>query len=80
MAFLGPRRSRREAAAPRRLGCFWPLFWLLLLIVVLGLMLGGYRKGTKVGAPLPPVATSARQPVSSSLSAHGSAASHNFAN
>jgi hypothetical protein len=53
---VGPRpwRSRRrqyDASAPRPLGCFWPLFWLILLIVLLGLLFGGYRKGTKVGAP-----------------------------
>jgi hypothetical protein len=40
-----------EPNAPRPLGCFWPLFWLILLIVLLGLLFGGYRKGTKVGAP-----------------------------
>lgn len=50
------RRRRRDAvngAAPRPLGCLWPIFWLILIIVILGLLFGGYRKGTKVGAPLP---------------------------
>jgi len=56
VAFQGPwRRSRRrregQAAGPRPLGCLWPLFWLILLIVLLGLLFGGYRKGTKVSAP-----------------------------
>lgn len=56
MAFQGPwRRSRRRRegrpVAPRPLGCLWPLFWLILLIILLGLLFGGYRKGTKVGAP-----------------------------
>lgn len=50
------RRRRRDAAdssAPRPLGCLWPIFWLILIIVLLGLLFGGYRKGTKVGAPWP---------------------------
>ena len=56
MAFQGPwRRTRRrregQQAGPRPLGCLWPLFWLILLIVLLGLLFGGYRKGTKVSAP-----------------------------
>ncbi|MBS2964589.1 hypothetical protein KGA66_16150 [Actinocrinis puniceicyclus] len=40
-----------DGAAPRPLGCFWPIFWLILVIILLGLLFGGYRKGTKVGAP-----------------------------
>ena len=55
MAFQGPWRRRRrrdgQAAGPRPLGCLWPLFWLILLIILLGLLFGGYRKGTKVSAP-----------------------------
>ncbi len=47
------RRRQYDASAPRPLGCFWPLFWLILLVVLLGLLFGGYRKGTKVGAPRP---------------------------
>jgi hypothetical protein len=31
------------------------LFWLILIVVLLGLLFGGYRKGTKVGAPSAPV-------------------------
>jgi hypothetical protein len=58
VAALRPRFSRRrragaDSAAPRPLGCFWPIFWLILIIVLLGLLFGGYRKGTKVGAPPP---------------------------
>jgi hypothetical protein len=45
------RRRQAESNAPRPLGCFWPLFWLILLVVLLGLLFGGYRKGTKTGAP-----------------------------
>ena len=45
------RRWQDEQSGPRRLGCFWPLFWLILLIVLLGLLFGGYRKGTKASAP-----------------------------
>jgi hypothetical protein len=55
VAFQGPWRRRRrrdgQAAGPRPLGCLWPLFWLILLIILLGLLFGGYRKGTKVSAP-----------------------------
>ncbi|HEV3171387.1 MAG TPA: hypothetical protein VGZ32_13635 [Actinocrinis sp.] len=55
MAFQGPWRRRRrrdgQAAGPRPLGCLWPLFWLILLIILLGLLFGGYRKGTRVSAP-----------------------------
>ena len=55
MAYLRPRFRRRrvdaDTAAPRPLGCLWPVFWLILIIVLLGLLFGGYRKGTKVGAP-----------------------------
>jgi hypothetical protein len=58
VASLRPRLSRRrqaDSAAPRPLGCLWPVFWLILIIVLLGLLFGGYRKGTKVGAPAPAV-------------------------
>lgn len=50
------RRRRRDTdtAMPRPLGCLWPIFWLILLIVLLGLLFGGYRKGTKVSAPQQP--------------------------
>lgn len=58
MAFLGPwRGSRRDDGADgtrrrRRPGCLWMLFWIILVIIVLGLVFGGYRKGTK-SAPAP---------------------------
>lgn len=45
------RRGVADGAAPRPLGCFWPIFWLILVIILLGLLFGGYRKGTKIGAP-----------------------------
>jgi hypothetical protein len=82
VAYLGPRRRRRGSqnpAAPRRLGCLWPLFWFVLLIVLLGLIFGGYRKGTRVGAPQFPVGDY-RLSMSASGSAQGSAASQSVAN
>jgi hypothetical protein len=54
------RQGQADAATPRPLGCFWPIFWLILIIVLLGLLFGGYRKGTKVGAPAHPVPVSVR--------------------
>lgn len=55
MAYLRPRFRRRRvdanSAAPRPIGCLWPVFWLILILILLGLLFGGYRKGTKVGAP-----------------------------
>ncbi len=45
------RRGTADSASPRPLGCLWPIFWLILIIVLLGLLFGGYRKGTKIGAP-----------------------------
>ena len=71
---FNPRRRRRreDGSRPRSLGCVWPLFWLILLIVLLGLIFGGYRKGTKVGSQPEFVGPS----VVSSGSAHGSAALH----
>ncbi len=50
---FGRRRPGADGAAPRPLGCLWPVFWLILIIVLLGLLFGGYRKGTKIGAPSP---------------------------
>jgi|HubBroStandDraft_1064217.scaffolds.fasta_scaffold576341_1 hypothetical protein len=71
--FKPRRRERREdGSRPRSLGCVWPLFWLILLIVLLGLIFGGYRKGTKVGSQPQFVGSS----IVSSGSAHGSAALH----
>ena len=50
MANLGPWRRRERPAGPtpsRRLGCFWLAILVILLIVLLGLLFGGYLKGTK---------------------------------
>lgn len=47
------RRAGADSAAPRPLGCLWPVFWLILIIILLGLLFGGYRKGSKIGAPAP---------------------------
>jgi hypothetical protein len=56
------REDRRESRRPRPLGCLWLIFWLLLIIVLLGLLFGGYHKGSKVSAPV----LRLRQPVSTS--------------
>jgi hypothetical protein len=47
-----PSRRRRDER-PRRRGfsVLWALFWLILLIVVLGLIFGGYRKGSPISSP-----------------------------
>jgi hypothetical protein len=29
----------------------WALFWIVVLIVLLGLIFGGYRKGTQINNP-----------------------------
>jgi hypothetical protein len=68
------RRQREDASRPRSLGCVWPLFWLVVLIVLLGLIFGGYRKGTKDGSQIEFVGGSSAM---SSGSTHGSAALHN---
>jgi hypothetical protein len=36
----------------------WLLFWLILIIVLLGLIFGGYRKGSKVGGSWVPAGRS----------------------
>ncbi len=45
-------RLRREER-PRRRGpsALWAFFWLIVLIIVLGLLFGGYRKGTPIHNP-----------------------------
>lgn len=65
------RRERENASRPRSLGCVWPVFLLVVLIVLLGLIFGGYRKGTKAGSHTEFVGGSASM---SSGSTHGSAA------
>lgn len=62
-----PRRRRPEdGRRPRRsTNAIWLLFWLILVIVLLGLLFGGYRKGNKeTGSPLPaPYRVAAVHPV-----------------
>ena len=46
------REDRREERRRRRgFNAIWALFWLILLIIVLGLLFGGYRKGTQINNP-----------------------------
>lgn len=46
------RRERRELRDERRrrrgLNPLWLFFYLILIIIVLGLVFGGYRKGTPI--------------------------------
>jgi hypothetical protein len=54
VVFIGPRRRRllrREAAERRRFGCLWLVFWVIALVVILGLIFGGWRKGTPIHNP-----------------------------
>ena len=47
-------RPRDEDRRPRRRGGFnvlWAFFWLILIIILLGLIFGGYRKGTQINGP-----------------------------
>jgi hypothetical protein len=59
VAYYGGRERRRrrrrgeEQTRPRALGCLWPMLWVVLIIILLGLLFGGYHKGKKVSAPLP---------------------------
>jgi hypothetical protein len=48
-----PRRRDSREDRPRRRGfnVLWAFFWLILIIIVLGLIFGGYRKGTPVKNP-----------------------------
>lgn len=53
------RPPRDEERRRRRLNPLWLFFWLILIIVLLGLLFGGYRKGTPIhngGAPARPAA------------------------
>ena len=51
----GFRNTREDARDERRrrryFNPLWIFLWLILLIIVLGLLFGGYRKGTKVNNP-----------------------------
>jgi hypothetical protein len=48
---LRTRRERDERPRRRGFNALWALFWLILIIIVLGLIFGGYRKGTPVKNP-----------------------------
>lgn len=44
-----PRRRPPEDGRRRRpVNALWLFFWLILIIILLGLIFGGYRKGSKV--------------------------------
>jgi hypothetical protein len=49
------RRHHREEEdrRPRRRGfnVLWAFFWLILIIILLGLIFGGYRKGSQINNP-----------------------------
>ena len=53
--FPGFRTTREDSRDERRRRRFfsplWAFFWLILLIIVLGLIFGGYRKGTQINNP-----------------------------
>jgi hypothetical protein len=44
-------RFRRDERPRRRFNALWAFFWLVLLIILLGLLFGGYRKGTPIHHP-----------------------------
>lgn len=49
-----PRRERPAREERRRRGGFnvlWAFFWLILIIILLGLIFGGYRKGSQINNP-----------------------------
>lgn len=47
------RRVRQyEPGARRRPSVWWVMLWVIVVIILLGLLFGGYRKGTK-SAPAP---------------------------
>ena len=49
-----PRRERQPREERRRRGGFnvlWAFFWLILIIILLGLIFGGYRKGSQIKNP-----------------------------
>ena len=51
LRYPGSRRRRDERPRRRGSSVIWALFWLILLIILLGLVFGGYRKGTQVNNP-----------------------------
>jgi len=52
------RRPQREGRPRRSVNALWLFFWLILIIILLGLIFGGYRKGSKVsGSPAPAART-----------------------
>lgn len=58
------REYRDERRRRRSLNPLWLFFYLILIIIMLGLIFGGYRKGTPIkngglGAPRTPVSVSA---------------------
>jgi hypothetical protein len=58
------REYRDERRRRRSLNPLWLFFYLILIIIMLGLIFGGYRKGTPIkngglGAPPAPVSVSA---------------------
>jgi hypothetical protein len=54
LRWYGRRQGRRM---PRLIGCLLWLIALVVTLIVLSLLFGGFTKGTKVsGAPVPPAA------------------------
>lgn len=53
------RREAREGRSRRPLNALWLFFWLILIIILLGLIFGGYRKGSKVPGSWTPAERSA---------------------
>jgi hypothetical protein len=53
------RRETRDERRRRPLNALWLFFWLILIIILLGLIFGGYRKGSKVPDSWIPVGHSA---------------------
>lgn len=49
--FRIPRNPRDERPRRRGFNALWAFFWLIVLIIVLGLLFGGYRKGTPIHNP-----------------------------
>jgi heme A synthase len=56
--WYGPGEGRRR---PRLIGCLIWLIALIVLLIVLSLLFGGFRKGTSVSWARPPVPPAAAQ-------------------